>query len=91
MENSVKHQIHQILRITSKNGKTEYRGSTNAKNDFVLEPGWISDAFELCEPELYNLVTTVTHDDDSPNIYTVPVGQCNLQKSVDESKYKEMH
>ena len=45
LNNSVKHQIHQILRITSKNGKTEYHGSTYAKNEVVLEPGWISDAF----------------------------------------------
>ena len=43
-ENRVKHQIHQILRITSKNGKTEYRGRKYAKNYVVLEPGWISDA-----------------------------------------------
>ena len=43
------------------------------------------------EPELYYLVTTVTHDDGSPNIYTVPVRQYNLQTSVDESKYEEIH
>ena len=36
-------------------------------------------------------MTKVTHDDDSPNIYTVPVGQYNLQTSVDESKYEEIH
>ena len=41
-----KYQIHQILRIAIKNGKTEYRGRTYTKNDVVLEPGWISDAFE---------------------------------------------
>ena len=28
LENSVKHQIHQIIRITSNNGKSEYRGKT---------------------------------------------------------------
>ena len=50
LENSVKHQIHQILHITIENGKTGYRGRTYAKNDVVLEPGWISGAFELCEP-----------------------------------------
>ena len=50
LDNSVKHQIHQILRITSKNGKTEYYGRTYAKNDVVLEPGCIRDAFELREP-----------------------------------------
>ena len=36
-------------------------------------------------------MTVVTRDDDSPNIYTVPVGRCNLQTSVDDSKYKEIH
>ena len=85
--NSVKHQIHQIIRINSKNGKTEYRGRTGAKNYVVLEPGWISDAFKLSGPELYKLVTTVTHDYNSPNNYTVPVGRCDLQTSVDEYKY----
>ena len=91
MENSVKHQIQKILRITSKNGKTEYRGRKYAKNEVVFEPGWISDDFELREPELYKLVTTVTHDDDNKNIYTVPVGRCDLQTSFDESNYKEIH
>ena len=46
----VQHQIHQILRITRNNGKTEYRGRTYAKNEVVIEPGWISSAFELREP-----------------------------------------
>ena len=64
-ENSVKHQIHQIQRITGRNGKTEYRGWTYAKNEVVLQPGWISSDFEFYEPELYKLVTTVTQDDDS--------------------------
>ena len=32
---------------------------------------------------------TVTRDDDSQNIYTVPVGRCNQQTSVEESKYEE--
>ena len=49
---------------------------------FVLQPGWIRDAFEFCEPELYKPVTTVTLDDDSQNIYTVPVGRYNEQTSV---------
>ena len=89
MENSVKYQIHQTLRITSNNGKTEYLGSTYAKNEVVIEPGWISNAFELREPWLYKLVTTVTHDDDIQNMYTVPVWQCNELTSVDESKYEE--
>ena len=31
LENSVKQQIHQILRINSKNGKTEYSGSKYSK------------------------------------------------------------
>ena len=65
MDNSVNNQIHQILRITSNNGKTEYRGRTYAKNEDLLEPSWISDAFELCEQELYKLVTRVTHYDDN--------------------------
>ena len=33
----------------------------------------------------------VTRDDDSPNIYTVCFGQCNILTSVDESKYGEIH
>ena len=33
----------------------------------------------------------LTHDDDSPNMYTVPVGRCDIQTSVDESKYEEIH
>ena len=36
-------------------------------------------------------MTTVTCDDDSPNIYAVPVERCDLQTSVDESKYEEIH
>ena len=36
LENSVKHKIHQIVRITSKNDKTEYRGRKYAKNEVVL-------------------------------------------------------
>ena len=75
MENSFKQQIHQIIRIPSNIGKTECRGRTCAKNEVVLETGCISDAFELREPKLYKLVTTVTRDDDSQNIYTAPVGQ----------------
>ena len=31
----------------------------------------------------------VTSDDDSQNIYTIPVGQCNELTSVDDSKYEE--
>ena len=31
----------------------------------------------------------VTHDDDSQNIYTEPVGRFNQQTSVEESKYEE--
>ena len=89
MENSVKQKIHQILRITSSNGKSEYRGRTYAKNRVVLEPGWISDAFEFYEPEFYKLLTTVTRDNDSENIYTLPFGKYNQQASVEESKYEE--
>ena len=43
------------------------------------------------EPELYKLVTMVTRDDDSPNIYAISVGWCDLQTSVGESKYEEIH
>ena len=53
LEKSFKHKIHQIIRITSKNGKTEYHGRKYAKNGVVLKPVWISDAFEFREPELY--------------------------------------
>ena len=73
MGNNFKHQIHQIIRITSKNGKIEYRGRTYAKNEFVLEPGWISDYFELREPEFYKLAAMVTRHYESRNIYNVPV------------------
>ena len=50
LDNSGNHQIHQILRITIKNGKTEYRGRIYAKNEVVIEPGCISNYFELREP-----------------------------------------
>ena len=46
------------------------------KKEVLYEPGRISDDFELHELEFYKLVTTITRDDDSRNIYTVPVGQC---------------
>ena len=49
-DNSVNHKIHQIIRITIKNGKTEYHGRTYAINEVVLEAVWISDDFELREP-----------------------------------------
>ena len=78
MENSVKHQIHQTIRITNNNVKTGYHGCTYARNEVILQPGCISDAFELREPEFYKLVTTLTRDNDSPHFYTVPVGQCGL-------------
>ena len=44
-----------------------------AKNEVVLQPGWISDAFKFREPLLYKLITTVTIDDDSKNGYNVPL------------------
>ena len=50
-------------------------GRTYAKNGVLIEPGWISNAFELREPEFYKLVTTVTRDDDSRNIFTVTIGR----------------
>ena len=43
------------------------------------------------EPEFYKLVTMVTRDDDSPNIYAISVGWCDLKTSVDESKSEEIH
>ena len=60
-----------------------------AKNKVVLKLGWISDAFEFRESEFYKLVTTITCDDNSQNIYTVPVGKCNQKTSVEYSKYEE--
>ena len=60
-----KHKINQNLRITENNSKTEYRGRTYAKNEVVLEPGIVSDAFGFHGPEFYKLATTVTRDDDS--------------------------
>ena len=83
--------MHQIIHIIINNGKTEYRGRTYAKNDVVLEPGCISDTFEIREPKFFKLVIMVTRDDNSPNICIVPVVRCNLQTSVDESKYEEIH
>ena len=32
---------------------------------------------------------TVTRDDDSQNIYTVPIGWCNQRTSIGDSKYEE--
>ena len=75
MEKSVKHRIHQIKCIPGRNGKIEYRKWTYAKNEVVLQPGWTSDAFELREPKFYKPKKTVTRDDDSQNIYTVPIGR----------------
>ena len=65
LKNSVEHQVHQIKRTKGKNGKKKYLGCTYAKNEFILEPGWISNAFEFREPECYKLATKVTCDDDS--------------------------
>ena len=45
--NILKQKLYQRLRITRKNGKTEHRGRTYVKNEVVLEPGWISDAFDF--------------------------------------------
>ena len=52
------------------------------KNEVVLEQVWISDAFKFCETEFYNLVTTVTSDDDSRKFYAVPIGRCNKLKKL---------
>ena len=69
LQNNVKHQIHERMHITSKNGKTEYHVRTHAKNEVVFEQCWISDYFELREPEFYKLVTIIAQDDDSRNIF----------------------
>ena len=37
------------------------------------------------------MVIAVTHDDYGQNIYTLPVGQCNQQTSVEDTKYFEKH
>ena len=50
LEKSIKLQIQKITCITDNNGETEYYGSTYANNVVVLEPGWIRDNFEFCEP-----------------------------------------
>ena len=55
-ENSSKQKVHKIQSITGRNGKTEYRGWTYAKNEVVLEPGCISDAFEFLEPGFYKIL-----------------------------------
>ena len=34
-------------------------------------------------------MTTVTSNYDSKNIYNVPIGRCNQQTSVEESKYED--
>ena len=34
-------------------------------------------------------MTTVTRDNDSQNIYTVPVGRCNQQISFEDYKYED--
>ena len=52
----------------------------------LLEPRWISDAFELREPEFYKIVKTVTCDDEIRKCYTAPVGRCNQLTTFEESK-----
>ena len=59
------------------------------KNGVVLKAGSIRDAFEVREPEFYKLVTTVTCDDDSQNMYTATIGRFNEPTSIEESKYEE--
>ena len=82
LEKSIKLQIHKITRITDNNGKIEYNGRKYANNVVALEPGWICDNFEFCEPEFYKLVTKVTCDETKHKTYTVPVGRCDLHTSV---------
>ena len=45
--------------------------------------------FEYRKTEFYKLLTMVTRDDDSQNIYTVSIGQYNELTSYDESKYED--
>ena len=78
--------MHQIKCITGRNGKTEYHEWTYAKNEVLLEPGWVRDAFEFHELELYKLATTVTCDDYSRKINIVPIGRCNQLTTFEESK-----
>ena len=85
LENSIEQKVQQIQRITGRNGKTKYRSWTYAKKEVLCEPVWISDAFELCEPELYKIVTTITRDDESRKFYTVPVGWWNQLTKFEES------
>ena len=59
------------------------------KIEVVLRPDWKRGDFEFREPERYNLVTTVTCNYDSQNVYTVPVGRRNQQTSIEESKYED--
>ena len=75
-----------MQRITVGNGKTKYRGWTYAKKEVFCEPGWISDSFELREPQFYKLVTTVTRGDEGRKFYSVPVGQWNQLTTFEESK-----
>ena len=47
--------------------------------------------FEFSEPEFYKQVTTVTCDETQHKTYTVPVGQCTLHLSQNESNFVDMH
>ena len=91
MEKSIKLKIHKITRITDNNSKTDYCGRTYAKNEVVLEPGWMREMFEFREPEFYKLVTTVTCDKTKHKTFTVPVGQCFLHTSVYVPNFLDMH
>ena len=53
----------------------------------LCEPGWVSDAFDLHQPELSKLVTTVKCDDEGRKFYTIPVGQCNQLTTFEGSKF----
>ena len=84
-------QIHKIIRITDNNGKTDYCGRTYAKNEVVLEPGWICEKFVFSEPDFYKQVTTVTCDETHHKTYTEPVGRCFLHTSVNVPNFVDMH
>ena len=85
LENSVKQKTHQIQLITGRNGKTEYRGWTYEKK-IVLQPGWIRDAFEFREPELYKILTTVTRDEEGKKFILYP-----LDNEINRNQLKSLN
>ena len=91
METSIHPQIQKISRITDSYGKNKYLGRTFTKNEVALEKCWIREMFEFSEPYFYKQVTTVTCDETQHKTYIVPVGRCDLHKSLDEPNFMGMH